>query len=69
MAHIGGTIMGALLSFIWYLLERNTHKSPKLILAIIFGAFINIIIYLYCKYEAQGVYHLWIDILNSNPFN
>ncbi|MCF8999520.1 rhomboid family intramembrane serine protease [Acinetobacter nectaris] len=69
MAHIGGTIMGALLSFIWYLLERNTHKSPKLILAIIFGTFINIMIYLYCKYEAQGVYHLWINILNSNPFN
>ncbi|MBF7689163.1 MULTISPECIES: rhomboid family intramembrane serine protease [Acinetobacter] len=67
MAHIGGILMGVILSLIWYFSQRK-NTSLKLIIGIIFGILLNLMIYLYCEYKLKDIYLLWMDILNNHPF-
>lgn len=63
-AHVGGMLMGILLTLIWYFGQKLKYPRLFSILGFIIGAFICFLFYQYCQTLIQEIHPFWQDLMN-----
>lgn len=63
-AHIGGMLMGILLTLLWYIGQKLKYSGLWSILGLVVGSMLCIIFYQYCQTLIQAIHPFWQDLMN-----
>ncbi|MEB3766236.1 rhomboid family intramembrane serine protease [Acinetobacter sp. MD2] len=62
-AHLGGVVMGVLLSLLWRLLQQRSHSIFANTIGLSIGCITVVVSYQYCQHLVIALHPLWQDIL------